>query len=69
MDDHLIDKLTAPLAPDTGARHEFDPRSAELKSKARLTVLPDPGALARVMSPPIIRQRRRLRARPRPVPP
>jgi hypothetical protein len=41
----LIQKLTAPLAPDTGPPHEFDPRNAELKSKARLTVLPDPGGV------------------------
>ena len=32
-------------------------------------VLPWPGSLSTVMSPPIIRQNRRLMARPRPVPP
>jgi uncharacterized protein DUF6519 len=35
-------KLTAPIAPDSGAAHEFDLESCELKSKARLTVAPDP---------------------------
>lgn len=38
----LKQRLTAPIAPDTGAPHEFDLRSYELKSKARLTVTPNP---------------------------
>src|SRR5262245_20838874 len=39
----LKQRLTAPIAPDTGAPHEFDLRNYELKSKARLTVVPNPG--------------------------
>ena len=39
----LQEKLTAPIAPDAGAAHEFDLESCELKSKARLTVEPNPG--------------------------
>jgi uncharacterized protein DUF6519 len=35
-------KLTAAIAPDSGAGHEFDLESCELKSKARLTVVPNP---------------------------
>jgi len=39
----LKQRLTAPIAPDTGNPHEFDLRNYELKSKARLTVVPNPG--------------------------
>jgi hypothetical protein len=38
----LKQRLTAPIAPDTGQPHEFDLRNYELKSKARLTVVPNP---------------------------
>jgi hypothetical protein len=38
----LKQRLTAPVVPDTGAPHEFDLQSYELKSKARLTVAPNP---------------------------
>jgi Family of unknown function (DUF6519) len=39
----LQQKLTAPIAPDAGPAHVFDLESCELKSKARLTVVPNPG--------------------------
>ena len=39
----LQQKLTAPIAPDAGPPHGFDLESCELKSKARLTVVPNPG--------------------------
>jgi len=39
----LKQRLTAPIAPDTGTPHEFDLGNYELKSKARLTVVPNPG--------------------------
>jgi hypothetical protein len=38
----LKQRLTAPIAPDPGTPHEFDLRNYELKSKARLTVTPNP---------------------------
>ena len=38
----LIEALTAPILPDEGPPHEFDQDNCELKSKARLTVLPNP---------------------------
>jgi hypothetical protein len=38
----LTERLTAPVAPDAGPAHEFDPSNSELKSKARITVSPNP---------------------------
>ncbi len=38
----LKQRLAAPVDPDAGTPHEFDPLNYELKSKARLTVAPNP---------------------------
>jgi hypothetical protein len=38
----LTEELTAPVTPDAGLSHEFDRLNSELKSKARLTVAPNP---------------------------
>ena len=43
--DALKQALTAPIPPDPGGPHEFDDENFELKSKARLTVVPDPAGI------------------------
>ena len=40
-----------------------------MRGRRIVNVEPSPGSLSTVMSPPIIRQKRRLIASPRPVPP
>jgi hypothetical protein len=38
----LTQRLSAPVAPDNGPSHTFDPLNSELKSKARITVVANP---------------------------
>jgi len=41
----LQQALSAPIAPDVGGSHLFDETSGELRSKAQLTITPDPNGL------------------------
>jgi Family of unknown function (DUF6519) len=50
----LKQRLTAPVAPDTGTPHEFDLRNYELKSKARLTVTPNPADITEDPCKPVV---------------